>query len=174
MLLLITGVSLLSGCSYVLELSGLNSEPDPVSFEFYISHPTTVTVEYEQYKLLPIGLFAECGEVAQGRYDSKSSRIVSLSDDERATLEGTAGELFTYLREGQKVRLGPPGSSDRPGDPGKFLIALRSSNGRVDVRTSLDTVQRSSNQVTLLMRKLTKNVTRAVGKPLCPGRAFFF
>jgi len=162
----------LTGCWFGDSTPSATSD-EAVSVEAYLSRASLKATEFEQYKLLPLGLFAECGSVAQGRQTTKEQGIHVLERDARENISQVASELFKRVQEHGTASLDRPGDNSDLFDPGKALITIRVGSSKIDVNTSLDSVEQNAGETTNMTKKLLTLLRGSVDRPMCGNNEFY-
>jgi hypothetical protein len=165
-------IATLAGCSW------WQSEPPPaagsdVSFDLYLSRASLNGAEFEQYKLLPIGVFAECGTLHRGRQESRVQSIYPVDDATRAALRNTASKIFLRMQRQPAPSLDAPGDNANPFDPGKYLLTVKSGSLKIDAKTSLDSVVHPNSVTQELLQQLAALSRGSVDGTPCGNAEFY-
>lgn len=142
-------------------------------FEVYISRTSLKSTDFEQYKLLPIGLYAECGTSRNGRPHTDSQGIFIITPETRSTLSSLSGEIFDRVRANPNQMSPKPGSDANMFDPGKFLLTIRKHEVKIDARTSFDSVEQQTGKTHALMYEFLETVRGALDKAPCNKDEFY-
>lgn len=165
-----------SGCSLFssdVQLAENSERPPEVSFDLSISRASLTTTEFEQYKSMPIGLFAECGTIHRGRADTRDQKIEKV-DAERLQEAGVlAYHLFERLSAEERPPVDEPGTNASLADPGKYTLKLRVGDKQAELLTSLDFVERRQASIATDANRFTQ-VVRALPSGIMCGNSDFY
>ena len=115
----------LGGCSEIAEIaSGTTIVPDApnVSYQLYLSRRALNGTSFEQYRLLPVGLFVECGDLKSGRAQAGERAIVPISSAAQEETQRMASALLVRAARGDASTIEQPGDSSSFADPGKVVL----------------------------------------------------
>jgi hypothetical protein len=178
------GVCLLCGCSTTevepltaessqAQDSALVSDLSRVSYTLSLRRASLTSQDFESYKLLPVGVFIECGVVYRGRPETKFQNIEqpdSSAVDESKVL---AREIIAKYRETESLSIDPVGSSAGFTDPGAFTLQVSDGDAKIDLRTSVDWVEQRRSVLATLVNRFTQTVRALPSNPPC-GTAEFY
>jgi hypothetical protein len=142
------------GCSQSVESTAPASpevDVSKISYSLYLNRSSLSSQEFEQYKVLPQGLFAECGTVHRGRAQVREQGIQSTTIERQTHLKTMAHDILQQVNSQDAPHVDTPGTGSDFADPGKFILVVTDAQGKAEVRTSLDWVERKP---TLLAQKL--------------------
>jgi hypothetical protein len=165
-----------SGCSQSSQSLPLDTKQvdlSKTSYSLYLNRASLSSQEFEQYKALPQGLFIECGTVHRGRAQVREQGIQSSSSERQLALKAMANEIYQLLKSSEAPHVDSPGTGAGLADPGKFTLVVTDGPRQVEVRTSLDWVER---QQTGFSRKLNGFATELRGvapKSPCGNEEFY-
>ncbi len=155
-----------------------NSSPQTVqharvkSIGLYISRAALGQVDYEQYKLNPPLLVAECGIIARGKHSPREQNTLVLTEEQLRTLDEAAWEIKRAFAR-KPVRLPSPGTNRHLADPGEFFFDLMDSTAKLGVRTSLDFITASNSNPGTRLRRLAEALRALPPEPPCRLRNFY-
>ena len=162
----------LNACSY---LSSESSSALPPAFdliELSATRSSLSGVEFEQMKLEGDSLFAECGQLLRGKYQSKAGDLIDISVDRRQRLVSAAGLLWQAL---ENEKLFPEvGTNSDFADPGQFSLKIVTDGDTRSLSTSFDAISTPTSLATrraLGLYELLRG--HASGRADC-GNALFF
>ncbi len=165
-----------SGCSILSPDNDAASPPDSVpdvSFNLSMSRTSLTTTEFEQYKSMPAGLFAECGTIHRGRPDTRDQKIEKVDAERLHEARTLAYRLFERLSAEERPPVDEPGTNASLADPGKYTLKLRAGDKQVELLTSLDFVERRQASIATDANKFTQ-VVRALPSGVMCGNADFY
>lgn len=99
--------------------------------------------EFEQYKVSPGGVFAECGAFSRGRTHPEHQSFAPATPEKKRELEVAAWDVYDYISE-HPQSFDAPGRSDGMFDPGQFTLVVDSGEKRIEVKTSVNAIANSS------------------------------
>lgn len=146
--------------------------PD-VSFNLSMSRASLATTEFEQYKSMPVGLFAECGTIHRGRADTRDQKIEKVDAERLKEARVLAWRLFERLSAEERPPVDEPGTNASLADPGKYALKLRVADKQVELLTSLDFVERRQASIATDANKFTQ-VVRALPSGVMCGNSDFY
>ena len=144
-----------------------------ISYELYMARASLTGTEYEQYKLLPMGMYQECGILRRGRSVVTQQDILALPQSVR----GKMAALFAALSE--RMLSNPPENMPTPGnnadmfDPGKFLLTGFTDGKPLSIKTSFDAVVNGSSEIEQVMARLAETARGVSETPPCKNVEFF-
>lgn len=173
-LLSLTFSALLCGCAMFDEAppstpEGLTS----ISYTLYVSRASLTNTEFEQYKLLPAGLFSECGTIHRGRSETRQQTIEKVDSEKLVKSRELALELFETLSSGDHAPVDAPGANSGLADPGKYTLTVQVGEKRVDLKTSFDFVERQQTSLSSHAHSLTQMIRSMPSKTLCGNQDFY-
>lgn len=171
----------LSGCSLLSESVFSKSEETTLprahttdgSFTVYLQKGGLGDTEFEQYKLLPIGVFVECGKVVKGRFNAEYQKIIEVHPD---TLNALRSNVSSYVQAHAKLSkddVDAPGSGSGFTDSGRCEVMLSSSGDSVIVETSVNWVQSARTRASRELRALIEEIRDLPENSLCGNRSFY-
>jgi len=165
---------LLSGCATSHKtFSGTPGENSAVSYTLYVSRSSLTTTEFEQYKLLPSGLYSECGTIHRGRPETRQQTIEKIDADKVVKSGELARELFGVLSSLDHSSVDAPGTSSGLADPGKYTLTVQLGDKKVDLTTSFDFVERQRSSISARAYILTQMIRSMPSRTLCGNQDFF-
>ncbi len=166
----------LSGCA-VLEpghdQEASSGEVPEVSFNLSMSRASLTTTEFEQYKSMPVGLFAECGTIHRGRADTRDQRLEKVDPARSRDAQALAYHLFERLSGADRPPVDEPGTNASLADPGKFTLKLNVGDKHVELVTSLDFVERRQASIATDAHNFTKQVRALTSSIMCGNNDFY-
>jgi len=169
------GILLLSACS-LIEQTPPAAPPEKlaqVRYTLYVSRASLATTEFEQYKLLPSGLYAECGTIHRGRPETKEQVIEKVADDSLQASREMAYEVYEKLRSSDSLHVDQPGTNASLVDPGKYILSIQVDSSSAELKTSLDFVERRQESIAKEANALTQLIRGMTSKPLCGNGEFY-
>jgi hypothetical protein len=166
----------LSGCSLLSseEQSLVTAENVPeVSFNLSISRSSLTTTEFEQYKSMPGGLFAECGTIHRGRPDIRDQKAEKVSADKLLEVRLLASRLFERLSAEERPPVDEPGTNASLADPGTYTLKLQVADKQVELRTSFDFVERRQASIATDANDFTTMVRALPSGVMCGNHNFY-
>lgn len=171
----------LSGCSLLSESLFSKSEETTAprahstdgSFTVYLQKGGLGGAEFEQYKLLPIGVFVECGKVVKGRFNAEYQKIIAVDPD---TLNALRSHVALYIQSHgmlSKADVDEPGSGSGFTDSGRCEVMLSSSEDSVVLETSVNWVERARSKASRELRALIEEIRDVPEKVLCGNQSFY-
>jgi hypothetical protein len=167
----------------VIGCSGVASQPDlsppseaesaAVSYSLYLNRSSLTAQEFEQYRELPQGLFTECGTVYRGRAEVRQQGIEQPASSARMQLKAQAIHFFERLRSADPPHLDSPGTGAGFADPGKFTLVIARGADKVEVRTSLDWVERAQTTFSKDLKSFAQQLRGALSKAPCGNHEFY-
>lgn len=149
------------------------AEPSPVSYSLYLGRGSLNSNDFEQYRALPEGLFAECGTVHRGRPHTAYQGIEPVSSDSATAIYAQAHEIIEQMKSEEPPRFDAPGSGSGFADPGKFTLLLGSEGARYEVRSSLDWVERQPTPFAKRLNALARLIRGVPERALCSNNEFY-
>jgi hypothetical protein len=165
-----------SGCSAIFSdaQAPINSENVPeVSFNLSLSRASLTTTEFEQYKSMPAGLFAECGTIHRGRPDTRDQRVEKVDAEKLHEARVLAYRLFERLSADDRPPVDQPGTNASLADPGKYTLKLRVADKQVELLTSLDFVERRQASIATDANNFTQVVRALPSSVMCGNNDFY-
>jgi hypothetical protein len=162
----------LSGC-FIDEALEPSAPVSNLSFELYLSRTALKGSEFEQYRLLPVGMYAECGVLRKGRAVVVQQGIVDVSDDVREALTERASTIIDRMKKNTPQGLAAPGDNSDLFDPGKFLLGFTGDGTNTRIDTSLDTVEGSATEREQNLRVFAELVRGILTKAPCKNEVFY-
>jgi hypothetical protein len=144
-----------------------------VSYSLYLGRGSLNSNDFEQYRALPEGLFAECGTVHRGRPHSVYQGIEPVSSDSATAISAQAHEIIEQMKSEEPPRFDAPGSSSGFADPGKFTLLLGSEGARYEVHTSLDWVERQQTPFAKRLNTLARLIRGVPERAPCNNNEFY-
>jgi len=160
------------GCSTV-ESSAPAAEVSAIFYQFYLTRSSMQSTEFEQYKLTPRGLYYECGVIHRGRPEVRSQGIQVLEAERLLASRELAQKISTEMDVTPRPLLDPPGTNAGFADPGKFLLILTSGGREVEIKTSLDGVEKARRKVEAHAKSFAETVRGSIPTPLCGNHDFY-
>jgi hypothetical protein len=164
------------GCSEIAETSSDNTivpAVPNVSYQLYLSRRSLEGASFEQYRLLPVGLFVECGDLKSGREQGSEGSIVPISS---ATQEGTqrmASALLIRSARGDASANEQPGDNSSFADPGKVVLIVSDGVREQEIATSLDAVEARRGALPSALHAFARLVRGVPAEPPCGNDSFF-
>ncbi len=171
-LLFIISLTVLSGCWSDEPIQPAEPLANP-SFELYLSRTASKGSEFEQYRLLPVGMYAECGVLRNGRAVVVQQGIVDVADELRDTLSERASAISNSSKKNTEKKLPPPGNNSDVFDPGKFLLSVTGDGANLRIETSLDAVHGEVKDGEQNLRIFAELVRGNLTKPPCKNEVFY-
>ena len=174
-MVLIAGVYVLivsSGC-WSSEPPRTPSEQVAVSYSLYLGRGSLNSNDFEQYRSLPDGLFAECGTVHRGRSHTSYQGIEPISSSAASAISERTQEIIEQMKSPEPPRFDAPGSGSGFADPGKFTLLLGSEGARYEVRTSLDWVERQQTPFAKRLNTLARLIRGVPERAPCNNNEFY-
>lgn len=173
-LLVSTCIIALSGCSLLFDRAP-EAEIDlsPVSYQLYLSRSSLESTAFEQYKLLPTGLFFECGSIYRGRSDTKDQGIRQIDPEVLRATQQAAFKILEHMKRDSPPAVDVPGTNAGLADPGKFLLTLRSGDATAEVKTSLDYVERDQTIIARDAKRFAQLLRSSLAQPPCGNWDFY-
>jgi hypothetical protein len=143
------------------------------TFELFMSRTASTGTEFEHYKVLPMGLYAECGFFRRGRPVAVQQGIVALPPERRSDIGRVVYTLERELGTMSAATFLEPGVNRDLFDPGEFSLSLTTGGAPRVVKTTFDEVKDGSREVDLALKRLAE-MTRGV--PVlspCKNEEFF-
>jgi len=167
-------IGLLSSCMHAYQPQAVSSDQaSQVSYQLFLSRTSLEGTDFEQYKLLPMGLFMECGTIRRGRSHSSEHDIVRLQPDALQSTQVVAAEIFQHMTGGDPPSADSPGNNSSLIDPGKFLLSVTMNGKTARVDTSLDYVQRDKTMLSEQAKKFAQLLRGSLQRSPC-GLADFY
>jgi hypothetical protein len=161
-----------SGC-WSPEVPLVSSEPVAISYSLYLGRGSLSSNDFEQYRSLPEGLFAECGTVHRGRSHTAYQGIEPLSAATAVGISATALEIIEQMKSEEPPRFDASGAGSGFADPGKFILLLGSEGARYEVRTSLDWVERQQTPFAKRLNTLGRLIRGVPERAPCGNGEFY-
>lgn len=166
----------LSGCSFLSSDKQAPVTPEnapEVSFNLSMSRASLTTTEFEQYKSMPAGLFAECGTIHRGRPDTRDQKVEKVDVAKLQEARALAYRLFERLSAEERPPVDQPGTNASLADPGKYTLKLRVADKQVELLTSLDFVERRQASIATDANDFTKVVRALPSGVMCGNNDFY-
>lgn len=165
-----------SGCA-VFSSDGqppISSESVPeVAFNLSMSRASLTTTEFEQYKSMPVGLFAECGTIHRGRPDTRDQRVEKVDAEKLHEARVLAYRLFERLSSEEQPPVDEPGTNASLADPGKYTLKLRVGDKQVELLTSFDFIERRQASIASDANRFTQVVRALPSHIMCGNNDFY-
>jgi hypothetical protein len=163
--------SVLSGLLFASGLSGcaVSSLDVPTYDEFAIEMRIGATPNgkgaYEQYKLLPAGIFIECGEMQSGVSQTKQFGVFPIADATRAGISLLASGVLSGAGAVSDTVTGPiPG--------GAVTMSFIVDGERHDIREPINALLKGGTEHEDRVRELVEVMRGTLQQPLCGRREF--
>jgi hypothetical protein len=147
-------------------LWGVGEEGPAVSYQLYLSQETSGTVEFEQYRSVPSGVFIECGSNVRGKPQPKEQGIARISADRSELIAEKAREVIEESEGGAAFTFGPASG------PNQALVSLKTDARVIEIRTSLDSLAQSEADNVVALKEFLEAVRGVLSRPLCGHKAF--
>jgi hypothetical protein len=144
-----------------------------VFFNLSLSRASLTTTEFEQYKSMPTGVFAECGTIHRGRPDTRDQRVEKVDAEKLHEAHALAYRLFERLSSEERPPVDDPGTNASLADPGKYTLKLRVADKQVELLTSLDFVERRQASIATDANKFTQVVRALPSSVMCGNNDFY-
>lgn len=173
--LLLSVFSMLVGCSTEDQVEPLQRVPTPshVSYSLIMSRTSLSATEFEQYKLLPAGLFVECGTIQRGRFDTRQQAIERVSPEKIQKSKELARSVFEKLTSADPTAFDTPGGNSSMIDPGTYTVRIHVGDQNVEAKTSYDFVQQGRTVTALELKRLTEVVRALPAQAPCGNEDFY-
>jgi hypothetical protein len=144
-----------------------------VNFGISLNRASLTSHDFEKYKLLPAGLFVECGTFYRGRPETTSQAIEQVGVESIEEARRLARLIIESYSSNPTEAIDPPGDSSDLADPG--MLTLRASDGakKIELRTSVDWVEQKRGSFAALVNEFTQVVRGLTPEPLCGQHAFY-
>ena len=162
----------LSGC-FFSDTSLSNPPTVNVSYELYMARASLTGTEYEQYKLLPMGIYQECGIIRRGRSVVTQQGILTLPQSARADMTMLISALSERMLSNPPEHMPEPGNNADMFDPGKFLLTGFADGKPLSIKTSFDAVVNGSSEMEQVMARLAETARGISEEPPCKNTEFF-
>lgn len=165
-----------SGCGLFSQTEiprALAPDSPDASFTVYLQKGGLGAAEFEQYKLLPIGVLLECGKVIKGRFNTEYQKVMSVNDDELASLRVRIAEYIQSYETLSKADIDSPGAGSGFADAGRCEVFLKSKSGSLSLETSVDWVERARSKASKELRILIEEIRSLSDKSLCGNQSFY-
>lgn len=143
------------------------------SYELYIARASLTGTEYEQYKLLPMGIYQECGLIRRGRSVVGQQGILTLPQSARAEMATLISALSERMLSNPPEHMPTPGTNADMFDPGKFLLTGYADGKPLSIKTSFDAVVNGSSELEQAMARLAETARGVSETPPCKNIEFF-
>jgi hypothetical protein len=150
-----------------------NEQPAVVSYSLFLSRGSLTSNDFEQYRSLPEGLFAECGDVQRGRAHTSYQGIEPIQPETTSAIAAKAQEVIEQLKADEPPLFDAPGTGTGFTDPGKFTLLLGVEGNRHEVRTSLDWVEQQHTLFAKRLNTLTQLIRGVPARALCGNGEFY-
>jgi hypothetical protein len=162
----------LSGCFF--SESPLSNPPAVnVSYELYMARASLTGTEYEQYKLLPMGLYHECGLIRRGRSVVTQQGILTLPQSARSEMATLISGLSERVLSNPPDHMPAPGNNADMFDPGKYLLTGFVDGKPLSIKTSFDAVVNGGSEMEQVMARLAETARGVSETPPCKNIEFF-
>lgn len=182
-------VFILAGCSLISSSPQLSEQDQqaPLVLDLFAGRGFAGGAEYERYHLTDKILWRECGTIERKKQEIKSNKkqqassrsdpnlsatdkgVVTLSDDELATIKFAARELLSQ----NITNVPPPGALFTMIQPGTYELEFSLGEEKGQLTTALDSVS-TKNPTTLVFARDLYVALRAAGeKNSCTDHDFF-
>jgi hypothetical protein len=166
----------LSACS-VDTPSPANHAPSPalagIHYGVSLQRASLTGRDFESYKLLPVGVFVECGTVYRGRPETQFQSIEQPSAEAIEESKRLAYEIIERYGEAEAHTIDPRGSSEGPFDPGAFTLSASSGEKRIELVTSVDWVEQKRSSLATLVNRFAQVVRGLPVSPPCGNPEFY-
>jgi hypothetical protein len=161
-----------SGC-FISESS--LEEPPAVNFsyELYLTRTALTGTEYEQYKLLPMGMYMECGLLRRGRAVPSQQGIIPLPQSSRSDMGQLIGAISERILSNPPEHLAAPGNNSDMFDAGKFFLTGFADGKPLSIKTSFDAVANGTGELEQAMGRLAETARGVPENPPCKNQEFF-
>lgn len=173
---IIVATMMLGGCS-----SSQTTNPNPsatedlskISFSLSLNRSSLTTHDFETYRLLPSGLFYECGVFYRGRPETKYQKIEQPSAAKIEGAKNLAREVAARYLEGETPKYDQPGDGNGFADPGKVTVTIVDGDKKIELRTSVDWVEQQRSAFAGLVNRFAQSVRAVPEQPAC-GQSDFY
>jgi len=165
-----------SGCSIISSDNDAATPSDnvpEVSFNLSMSRASLTTTEFEQYKTMPMGLFAECGTIHRGRADTRDQKLEKVDTERLNEARVLAYRLFERLSAEERPPVDQPGTNASLADPGKYTLKLSVGDKHAELATSLDFVERRQASIATDANRFTQAVRALPSGVMCGNNDFY-
>lgn len=174
--IIIIVTAILAGCSssQTINLSPSATEDiSKVSFTLSLNRASLTTHDFETYRLLPSGLFYECGVFYRGRPETKFQKIVQPGAAKIESAKNLAREVAARYLEGETPKFDQPGDGNGFADPGKVTVTIVDGYKKIELRTSVDWVEQQRSALASLVNRFAQSVRGVPEQPACGQRDFY-
>lgn len=179
-LITMIGLSVLTACSVfeggvkaTSEQASPEIDPSTVSFGMYLQRGGLGGSEFEQYKTLSDSLFVECGDISKGRVNSEYQRVLEVDSQKLIVAKQRVARFVTQYKSISSAQYDSPGMGGGFSDPGKCTVRLRAGERSLEIKTSLDWVERSRDEVSRELRHLVEVIRGLPSNTLCENKDFY-
>jgi hypothetical protein len=168
-------LGLLTACSMGHDAQIQQGSPAPsrVSYSLVITRTSLSATEFEQYKLLPAGLFVECGTIQRGRFDTRQQAIEKVPPEKVQESTELAHALFEKLASADSASLDTPGTNSSMMDPGTYTVRIQVDDHHVEARTSCDFVQQGRTVTSLELKRFSELMRALPDQAPCGNEDFY-
>jgi len=148
-------------------LSDATPDTETLVVDMHLSYASAKGTEFEQYKLLPRGMFVECGVVSSEERTALQQGIVSISERTRTGAALLASEIFALVDPGAPLR------ESTKGGAGLAELTFGVDGRQVELKTSLGALESPTTDQDALVMELSEVLRGAVKEPLCGKERFY-
>lgn len=150
------------------ELEGAN-----YSLEVYMVRASMAGADFEQYKVLPTGLYQECGMIRRGRSVTAQQNIIPLSGEVRGEVGGILKALTEQLTQQPSTTLPSPSDAVDMFDPGKFAFIATVDGEKINFTTTFDEIVNGEDEFRQAVVRLTELLRGVPSEPPCKNTDFY-
>jgi hypothetical protein len=180
LLMTLIGLSVLTACSVFdggvkatsKEVSA-DIDYSTVSFSLYLQRGGLGGSEFEQYKTLSDSLFVECGDISKGRVSSEYQSVLAIDSQELAEVKKRIARYINKYDSISSDQYDAPGMEGGFSDPGKCIVRLRAGERSLEIKTSLDWVERSRDELSRELRHVVELIRGLPSNSLCENKDFY-
>ena len=144
-----------------------------VNFGISLNRASLTSHDFEAYKLLPAGLFVECGTFYRGRPETTSQGIEPVGVESIEEAKRLARLIIERHSNNPTEVIDASGDSSDLADPGMFTLRASDGAKKIELRTSVDWVEQKRGSFAALVNEFTQVVRGLTPEPLCGQHAFY-
>lgn len=149
------------------------SDHAAVSYTLSLQRASLTGRDFESYKVLPVGVFVECGTVYRGRPETQFQSIEQPSREAIEESKRFAADIIEQYGETSPHSIDPRGSADSLADPGAYTLLITQGGTSTELRTSVDWVEQRRSTLATLVNRFTRLVRGLPLEPPCGNSEFY-
>jgi len=164
----------LSACSLdAPQLAAVDTDLSKVGYSLSLRRASLTSRDFESYKLLPNGVFVECGTIYQGQPETRFRSIEQPNPEAINHSRQLARDIVDQYSQGGAQQADAAGRGEGLADPGVLTLLASNASSKIELRTSVDWVEQKRNSFAALVNQFIKAVRGLPEKAPCSNEEFY-